>query len=121
MLAKLLQNSKRAKKKLKNFNYEILYYLKSEILNWMLNIKREIKQSLSSFVLRGFLLCEKWPSLCVNELAESQYNGLVSSFRNLPYSQDCCKSDIIRRMLFIKFDLCSLSRMLPVDGYAESM
>lgn len=35
---------------------------------------------------------------------------------SLPYSHDCCKSEIIRRMLFIKFVLCSLSRMLPVDG-----
>lgn len=35
---------------------------------------------------------------------------------SLPYSHDCCKSEIIRRMLFIKFVLCSLSRMLAVEG-----
>lgn len=43
------------------------------------------------------------------------------TIQNLPYSQDCCKSEIILSMLFIKFDLCSFSRILPVDGYAESI
>lgn len=57
----------------------------------------------------------------VNEPTESQHNGAVVFPKNVPYSQDCCKSEIIRRMLFIKFDLCSFSKMLPVDGYAESM
>lgn len=42
-------------------------------------------------------------------------------FFNLLYLQDCCKLEIIRRMLFIRFDFCLFFRMLSVDGYAELM
>lgn len=67
-------------------------------------------------------MCEKWFKMCVNVLLGlQQNNGLVFFFRDLLYLQDCCKLEIIRRMLFIKFDFCLFFRMLLVDGYVELM
>lgn len=73
-------------------------------LSLLLNAMAHIRIQLTNNLLEHKVTC--------NEMVQH---------KNLPYSQDCCKSEIILSMLFIKFDLCSFSRILPVDGYAESI